>query len=115
MTQILKLNGQVIPTPRGNIGIESIQISRTERTISGRMVKDIIANKKVFTLTYQGLTPEQALIFINAYESGRPVQFDYVDVHGPQRKIVYITSLPREIYTPRPQYTQNVTITLEEA
>ena len=84
-----------------------------KRTI-GRMVKDIIAVKRRFTLTYQGLTSEHALIFLNAYRSGRPVTFEYIDIQGVQTARVYIMSLPREIFTPRPRYTQNVTITMEE-
>src|SRR5690606_2041352 len=114
MRQVLKLNGQTIPTPRENITIEYIEISRTERTITGRMAKDIIAIKRRFTLTYQGLTSEQALIFLNVYRSGRPVTFEYIDVQGVQTARVYIMSLPREIFTPRPRYTQNVTIMMEE-
>ena len=114
MKQVLKLNGQTIPTPRENIAIEYIEISRTERTITGRMTKDIITIKRRFTLVYQGLTSEQALIFLNAYRSGRPVTFEYIDIQGVQTARVYIMSLPREIFTPRPRYTQNVTITMEE-
>lgn len=114
MKQKLKLNGQPIPAPRENIAIEYIEISRTERTVTGRMVKDIIAVKRRFTLTYQGLTSEQALIFLNIYRSGRPVTFEYIDIQGLQTARVYIMSLPREIFTPRPHYTQNVTITMEE-
>jgi len=114
MKQVLKLNGQTIPTPRENITIEYIEISRAERTITGRMTKDIITIKRRFTLVYQGLTSEQALIFLNIYRSGRPVTFEYIDIQGPQTARVYIMSLPREIFTPRPHYTQNVTITMEE-
>ena len=114
MKQELKLDGQPIPAPRENIVIEYIEISRTERTVTGRMVKDIIAVKRRFTLTYRGLTSEQALIFLNAYRSGRPATFEYIDIQGVQTAKVYITSLPREIFAPRPHYTQNVTITMEE-
>ena len=100
MKQVLKLNGQTIPTPRENIAIEYIEISRTERTITGRMTKDIIAIKRRFTLPYQGLTSEQALIFLNAYRSGRPVTFEYINIK--ERKLqwsLYVS--PREIL-PRP-------------
>lgn len=37
MKQVLKLNGQTIPTPRENISIEYIKIARTERAVTGRM------------------------------------------------------------------------------
>jgi hypothetical protein len=110
----MKLNGYTIPTPRQNIAVEYAEISRSERTVTGRLVKEKISIKKRFTLTYQGLTPDQALIFINAFEAGKPVLFEYEDVRGAQTATVYITGVPREIYSPKPNYTANVTITLEE-
>ena len=110
----MKLNGYTIPTPRQNIAVEYIEISRSERTVTGRLVKEKISIKKRFTLPYQGLTPEQALIFINAYEAGKPVPFEYEDIRGTQTTTVYVTSIPREIYSYKPRYTANVSITLEE-
>lgn len=110
----MKLDGKTIPTPRGNIGIEYIEISRSERAMTGRLVKDIIAIKRIFSIPYQGLVPNDALIFINIYKSGRAVEFEFEDIRGPEKATVYIQSLPREIYTPKPQYTQNITIALEE-
>lgn len=110
----MKLNGRTIPTPRQNIAIEYIEISRSERTVSGLMVKDIIAIKKQYTLSYTGLKPEEAQIFIDAYISGGPVEFEYVDVQGEQSVTVYVMSLPREIYSYRPNYTANITVALEE-
>jgi hypothetical protein len=110
----MKLNGQTIPTPRQNIAIEYIEISRSERTITGRLVKEKIAIKKRFSIPYNGLKPDEALIFINAFEAGKPVLFEYEDVRGTQTATVYVMSLPREIYSPKPQYTANVSITLEE-
>jgi len=110
----VKLNGQEIPTPRQNMGIDYIEISKSERTMTGRLVKDIVAIKRIFSITYQGLTPEQALIFIDIYNSGREVIFEFEDVRGIETATVYIASLPREIFIHKPQYTKNVTITLEE-
>ena len=110
----MKLNGQEIPTPRQNMSIDYIEISKKERTITGRLVKDIVAIKRIFSITYQGLTPEQALIFIDAYRSGMAVSFEFEDIRGPETTTVYIQSLPREIYSHKPRYSQNVTITLEE-
>lgn len=110
----LKLNGTKIPTPETDIQIDEIEISRAERTVSGRLVKDIIAVKKTYTLQYAGLLPSHALIFINAYRTGEPVTFEYEDVEGSHSKQVYIHPLPRSIYAPKPQYTKDITVTLEE-
>ena len=110
----MKLNGHTIPAPRQNIAVEYTEISRSERTVTGRLVKEKIGIKKRFTLTYHGLTPDQALIFINAYEAGKPIPFEYEDTRGTQKATVYVTSIPREIYSYKPRYTANVSITLEE-
>ena len=110
----MRIDGKEIPTPRENMKIDYIEISRSERAITGRLRKEIVAIKRQFSIPYQGLSPEYATIFIDIYESGRPVLFEYEDVKGEQSAIVYITSLPREIYSPKPKYTQNITIGLEE-
>ena len=110
----LKLNGTEIPIPENDIQIEEIEIAREERTANGRLVKDIIAVKKTYTLQYAGLLPSHALTFINAYRTGEPVTFEYEDVEGAHSKQVYIHPLPRSIYNPKPEYTKDITITLEE-
>jgi len=110
----LKLNGTEIPTPERDIQIDEIEIAREERMASGKLVKEIIATKLRFTLQYKGLLPNDALIFINAYRNGEPVTFEYEDVTGTHSVEVYIQSLPRSIYNPKPEYTKDITITLEE-
>jgi hypothetical protein len=110
----MKLGGQTIPTPKQNISINYIEIARSERTVTATMVKDIIAHKRQFSIPYSGLKPTEAQIFIGAYEAGEPVLFEYEDVQGAQTAIVYVMGLPREIYSYKPNYTQNITITLEE-
>lgn len=110
----MKLNGQTIPTPFQNVAIDYIEISKSERTASGRLVKDIVTIKKQFSISYRGLKPSDAQIFIDAYELGEPVEFEYEDFEGTHNTTVYVVSLPREIYSPKPNYTANVTITLEE-
>ena len=110
----MKLNGIEIPTPETDVQIDEIEISRAERTVSGRLVKDIIAIKKTFTLSYAGLLPADALTFINAYHNGNPVIFQYEDVTGTHSVEVYIQSLPRSVYNPKPEYTKDITIVLEE-
>ena len=110
----MKLNGTEIPTPETDVQIDEIEIAREERMASGKLVKEIIATKLRFTLQYKGLLPNDALIFINAYRNGEPVTFEYEDVTGTHSVEVYIQSLPRSIYNPKPEYTKDITITLEE-
>lgn len=110
----LKLNGVKIPAPEQDVQIEPIERSRTDRTASFRLVKDLVAIKYRFTLQYSGLLPTDALTFIDIYESGKPAIFSYEDVRGAQSKKVYIQSLPRSIYNPKPEYTKDVTVVLEE-
>lgn len=110
----MTLDGQTIPTPRKNISVTLTEISRSERTVSGKMVKDIIGFKRQFSISYSGLKPADAQIFINIYQTGEPVVFNYDDVQGQQTAIVYVVGLPREIYSYKPDYTANITISLEE-
>jgi hypothetical protein len=110
----MKLNRTIIPIPKQNISIEYNEISQSKRAVSGKMVKDIIAVKRVFGLKYNGLKPVEALIFINAYKAGNAVEFEFDDISGTETAKVFITTLPREIYIHEPYYTKDITITLEE-
>jgi hypothetical protein len=110
----MKLNYLEIPTPKQNIAIEYNEISTSKRTVSGLMVKDIVGIKRVFGLKYSGLKPDEALIFIDIYKAGKPVEFEFEDVSGKEMARVYITALPREIFIYEPRYTKDINITLEE-
>lgn len=110
---MMKLNGNVIPDPENDMQIEEEEIGREERTASGRLVKDITTVKLTFALNYNGLLPADAMTFINAYRNS-PVEFEYEDFEGIHTKQVYVAPLPRSVYTPKPQYTKDIAITLEE-
>lgn len=110
----MKLNGQTIPTPRKNIGIEYIKIERSERTTTGRLAKEKIATKRRFSVPYQGLKPSDADFFANIYESGGAVDFEYESFKGIKTLSVYVAGFSGEIYSYKPQYTGNVTVILEE-
>lgn len=94
--------------------VEPVKLSVSDRTASGRKVTDIIAIKNIFTLTYNGLFPKDMKIFTDIYKKGEAVNFIYEDENGTQNAMVDITSLPRELYTPRMELSKNITITLEE-
>ena len=102
-----------IRQPKG-FKIEPMELSVSDRTASGRKVKDIIAVKDIFTLTYNGLFPDDMKTFTDIYKKGEAVSFIYKNENGIQNTMVHITSLPRELYTPRMELSKNITITLEE-
>ncbi len=109
----MKLFGQTIPSPQ-TVRISTTQIGKTDRTASGRKVKDIVAVKRTFELTYKGLKPSTMQFFINSYLSGETGIFEYTDANGTNTVEVDIVDIPRELLKQKPQYSQNVTITLEE-
>lgn len=111
----MKLNGQEIPTPIANPQIEYVTISRSERAVSGRMRTEVVATKYRITLRFQGLKPEMAKLFINAHKTQRPVQFEFTDCEGNHKIEAYITVSNHELYSPKPQYHANITVTIEEA
>jgi hypothetical protein len=110
----MKLNGRTIPTPRQNIAIEYVELSRSERTVTGRLVKEKIGIKKRFSIPYAGLKPDDAAFFANIYETGKPVEFEYESFKGIKTVSVYVVGFSGEIYSYKPQYTGNVTVLLEE-
>ena len=103
-----------MPIPENDIQIDQTEIARVSRMASTKLTKDILAVKARFTIVYKGLLPADALTFINIFKAGKPVLFEYTDVEGVQIKEVYIGSLSRSIYNPKPEYTKDITITLEE-
>lgn len=109
----MKLNGIEIPRPQ-NFNIEPTEIAKVDRMASGRMVKDVVAIKNKYSLSYDGLLPADAKTFINIYQAGNAVSFEYEDSEGLHTVLVYLTSLPREIFIYKPEYTQNISIVLEE-
>lgn len=109
----MKLNGFVIPEPE-NIKVNPVEYGASARTASGKRVKDIIAVKNSYTLTYKGLKPVTVSVFKNAYLLGDAVSFEYDDSDGIKTVEVNITSLPYSILKYNPTLNQSVTITLEE-
>ncbi len=104
---------QEIPAPI-SMSVQPVEIARQDRVASGRKVKDIIAIKNNYQLTYKGLSAATMKIFADIYKKGEAASFIYDDSEGEKQVMVYITSLPREIFKKRPDLSQNVNITLEE-
>lgn len=104
---------KAIPRPK-ELKITYQEISKSDRTASGRRVTDVVARKKIFNITYNGLLPEDMKFLTELYTKNEDVNFIYEDENGTQKVLVDITALPRDIYTPKPQYSKNINITLEE-
>lgn len=104
---------QEIPTP-ASMAVQPVEIARQDRTASGRKVKDIIAIKNNYQLTYKGLSAVTMKIFADIYERGEAASFIYSDSESEKQVMVYVTSLSRDIYKKRTDLSQNVSITLEE-
>lgn len=110
----MTLNGLTIPTPIVPMKINPVRIERSERTASGKLVTDIIADKYEYELSYSGLSVASMLIFKTIFSAGAAVTFAYTDSAGAQSKTVYMPSLPYSIHKLNPLLSQNVTIKLEE-
>lgn len=85
---------QAIPTPE-TFAIEPQQITREGRTASGRLVKDVIAVKQRFVLSYAGLTSEQAEVFRTEFDRNQFLSFKYPDRGETQTATVWFGVLPR--------------------
>lgn len=109
----MKLNGIEIPHPK-KMNINPVKLSVVSRTASGRRVEDLIATKRNFTLNYLGLKPLTLLLFKNIYFADKEVGFEYEDAQGIQTATVKMTTFPQELLKENLQYSQNVTIALEE-
>ncbi|WP_089610092.1 hypothetical protein [Dehalobacterium formicoaceticum] len=109
----MKLNGYDIPAPI-TMSIDPFEIAKVNRTASGKYVKDVIAIKNKYSLSYKGLKPESMAVFRSAYEAGEAVDFIYNDDKGEHIVSVYITALTKDIPKYHSDLAQNVNITLEE-
>ena len=109
----LSNNEQALPTPL-SFKIEDQKIARGKRTASAKLVKDIIAVKKKFSLNYTGMTSAQAEIFKTEYDRNQFLSFKYPDRGETRTATVWFEELPREIRYQLLSHWTNVTITLEE-
>jgi hypothetical protein len=65
------LGAEELLSPFGRkLTITDTELSREERTASGRLVKDVIATKKKFTLVYETITGTALEQFLDLYAVG---------------------------------------------
>ena len=111
----MKINNISVQAPISeNFKINPIEISKKIRMASGKTVKEVVAIKNYFTLTYKGLRYRDYKIFYDAFIDGNPVRFTYEDNGIEKTDTVYIESVPRGIYQDVSSVSHNITITMEE-
>ena len=102
-----------IPTPNG-FNIAQRQITREGRTASGRLVKDIIAFKKTFTLTYTALTAVEIQVLLTEYDRQEFLSFIYPDRGQERSAVVWFEELQRELLLTPTEYWGEFSIELIE-
>jgi hypothetical protein len=111
----MKINNIIVQAPLAeNFKINPVEQCKTARTASGRLVKDVIAVKDNFSLTYKGLKFSDYKTFYDAFIVGNPVAFNYEDNGAEKSSTVFIISMPRGIYQDVSTISHSITITMEE-
>lgn len=111
----MKISNITVQAPLAeNFKIDPVEMCKTARTASGRLVKDIIAVKNKFSLTYRGLRYNDYKVFYDAFVLGNSVEFSYEDNGVEKTATVFIISMPRGIYQDVSTVSHNITITMEE-
>lgn len=72
---LLKLGGVELPTMSRSFSESEIEITREDRTASGRLVIDVIAVKKAFTIQYDIITDEMLSVINEVYRLGSLLNF----------------------------------------
>ncbi len=72
---LLKLGGVELPTMSRSFSESEFEITREDRTASGRLVIDVIAVKKVFTIQYDIVTDEMLSVINEVYRLGSLLNF----------------------------------------
>lgn len=111
----MKINNQNVKAPQlQGFTITPFEISKTITMASGRTVKEVVAVKNKFSLAYERLMYSDYEVFYDAFISGEPVAFTYLDNDVEISTVAYITSVPRGIYQEKSIVSHGIAITLEE-
>ena len=109
----MKLNNIEILNPDSFV-ISPIEISKSQRTASGRKVKDIVAVKHNYNLSYDAIDMDDLDVFISAFDIGTAVAIEYIQGNMTIIKQVFIESISRDVYQHDYQYSKKTAIQLEE-
>lgn len=107
-----KIETLSLPKP-DEFNIDPVVIAREDRTASGKLVKDIIAKKKAFTLSYNGLSAVDVRNIAVIYNINRPITFEYEDEGEIKTATAWFNVFSKTRLHSREEYYQ-VNIVLEE-
>ena len=110
---MMRLNNQTIVKPT-ELEINHEKISKKQRTASGRLVEEIVAIKRIFSLRYRGLKRSDLQIFLELQSSVEPITFEFTDSGETDTAQVYIASIPRVISPYADVVNTNIEVVLEE-
>lgn len=105
---------ETVITDPDKFRIELFEIARSDRTASGKLVKDIVALKHRFLLEYEALDASDINVFISLYSSGKELSFIYDDCGQEKTAKVSIVEFPRDLFIYDWQYSENISIAFEE-
>ena len=107
------LNGTPIKSP-STFSLDHKRIKKETRLTSGKMVVDVVAIKRVFTVMYPVLYPEEVAFFTSLYEENDFVDFTFFADGDWHTATVWFRSFPLAMLRRSPELWDKVTITLEE-
>ena len=90
------------------------EIVREQRTASGKLVKDVIATKRVFSLTYNALKPEQVNVLLTEKNRNQFLEFEYPDGGEQKKAIVWFGEIDRTRLLKGIEIWKNFSFILEE-
>lgn len=93
-----KIDSTPIPTPQ-KFEINTFDIKRETRLSSGKMVIDIVATKKRFSLTYTDLTGVQLNNILDLIYGAAFVNYEYPTETGTSTTLVTRGETPRELWS----------------
>ena len=91
------IDGTTIPTPQ-TFNVSSFDIKRESRLASGRLVVDVVATKKSFSLTWVDLTGTEMDSLLNLLYANTFLDYTYPDETGSDTATVTKGDVPRELW-----------------
>ena len=107
------LGGVIIPYPN-EFYIMTFNIERSDRTASGRLVKDIVTVKRQFTLRYRNLSGSEMALFSSLKAKNEFLVLKWYENDEQKSAVVWLNELPGSMVTIVPEEWEDVTIELEE-
>ena len=94
----MKINDVEIKTPHKFLS-RNFRIERVNTLANGKTVKEIIANKKKFNLSYNHILGADLKVILDLLFQNAFVTFEYIAEEGTEVKTVYSSDLSRELMT----------------